>query len=418
MVPAKIRLPGLLLVPLVLGACELLPDMAPPPGSPEAACAQDKAPEVLAQRAKTLVGFDDRDPALLQADKAAAQQFLTEQGLMRPEVMAIGDSLYNGVRSLTISRWLSDHSVPSLVALRLGALPIDRQSWNRINRYDPAMGQQGFFGPPYPDSVTVPIRDGASETRPGRFGLDLEQYLETGASLSEVFGRQGNGFGKTSYVLYETPNGTWSTADGPAVPHNLAYLSGRVDHLLTLTPARAEAILTRAPLPDNAPRPNTDLAPWQVADPGGSSLIERMRGSSAGGFSDFGEGFFLTNARFVLNPYGLKAFQNLTAVEQVLLRQPKRLLISIGANHGVYRFAFEGRPLSGCAYEGDSEHRIADLSIAQAIGPHFLAQAEALIAALNVPNGPEHVYLNSLMPPSFPANLIPNQPRRIQCIPF
>ena len=40
--------------------------------------------------------------------------------MTNPELMAIGDSVYNGVRSLTIDRVLASHSVPAQVAAAFG----------------------------------------------------------------------------------------------------------------------------------------------------------------------------------------------------------------------------------------------------------------------------------------------------------
>ncbi len=52
---------------------------------------------------------------------------------MRPEMMAIGDSLYNGVSSFRINWWLSEWSVPAQVAIPLGL--IHQTDWEpRQNR--------------------------------------------------------------------------------------------------------------------------------------------------------------------------------------------------------------------------------------------------------------------------------------------
>ena len=58
-----------------------------------------------------------------------------------PELMAIGDSLYNGMQSLRINWFLSEWSAPNLVAIRLGL--IQERNGDRT-------GQRSFYSPQYP----------------------------------------------------------------------------------------------------------------------------------------------------------------------------------------------------------------------------------------------------------------------------
>src|SRR5580765_2413643 len=60
---------------------------------------------------------------------------------MRPEMMALGDSLYNGVSSLRVNWWLSEWAAPSQVAIPLGLI-----KHNDMNRL--ADGRR-FWGPQY-----------------------------------------------------------------------------------------------------------------------------------------------------------------------------------------------------------------------------------------------------------------------------
>lgn len=66
---------------------------------------------------------------------------------MNPELMALGDSLYNGVQSLRINWWLSEWSVPSYAAIAMGL--IDEKNGDRT-------GKRRFYGPQYPSHDASP----------------------------------------------------------------------------------------------------------------------------------------------------------------------------------------------------------------------------------------------------------------------
>ena len=87
-----------------------------------------------------------------------SSNFDIPQEYMNPELMALGDSLYNGVQSLRINWWLSEWSVPSYVAIAMGL--IDEKNGDRT-------GKRRFYGPQYPSHD-------ASPSSTISYGLNLE----------------------------------------------------------------------------------------------------------------------------------------------------------------------------------------------------------------------------------------------------
>lgn len=90
--------------------------------------------------------------------------------------------------------------------------------------------------------------------------------------------------------------------------------------------------------------------------------------------------------RFTLNPSGAAEFEDMTQMDWVRLRQPKRLLVNVGSNDGLYRMCFNAD-----ASERMDTSRIDDLV--------------AALAAL--PDAVEHIYLNTLALPRAVSNLMP-----------
>ncbi len=187
------------------------------------------------------------------------------RGHAKPEIMAVGDSIFNGVRSLTISEPLANASPPAFVARGLG-LEMVQPDYRRPLLFD----------------LEQELRDGVDPGRLYRNIVDnADRWLEE--------------------------RGEWSNHrffDNISVA-GFAY--GDM-HEATSGAARAKI----------------------------RTLVERlkMRGSL-----DFGiiiDLYMALNTAFVLNPTGEPELDDLTQLEQVASRQPKRLLINIGNNEGLF----------------------------------------------------------------------------------
>ena len=212
----------------------------------------------------------------------------------RPEMMAIGDSLFNGVQSLRINWFLAEWSAPALVAIRLGL--IQEQAADRT-------GQRMFYEPQY--------RTGELSPRlVTNYGFNLE-------ALPGLLGTPGALLRDTDALqdlalTYQPPNRR------PLVD-NIAYLSATSYDLLYWTPADYRAVARRS--------------------------IEAIR-SGIQGVGSFPNLVEAANAAFVLNPTRNPCLEHLTPIQQVELRKPRRLLVGIGHNDGMYSLAFTNRPIT------------------------------------------------------------------------
>jgi lysophospholipase L1-like esterase len=266
----------------------------------------------------------------------------------RPAMMAIGDSLYNGVTSLTIDRARAERSAPALVAR--------------------ALSIADFQVPRYP----MPIL------------LDVERELR------------------------RTLVGVTDTI-GPEIADNIAWW---VDSYPREAAAQPEWF-------DNISVAQADSVQL-MCDMAARAEYWLAHGSVHAGILDvpeaIGSWYYELNSRFLLDPRLSKAQagratrDRLSQLAQVMLRQPERLLINIGANDGVWLMAFDGyapnRPYQFCTFETSDgtdsgcrrttvEREMDDLVENMRLIAHYLPASIA------------HVYVNNLGPPSRVANLIP-----------
>lgn len=297
---------------------------------------------------------------------------------MNPPLMALGDSLYNGVSSLRINWWLSEWSVPAMVGIGLGLVPQDAD-WQRVVDGE---RPRTFWGPQYPD---VDKDDYHQEAR--SFGFDLErtglrEIVWNGALREQA---------RNLLALY-----AWKPPSGRLFNDNLAFSGADTIDLVSRTAGSMRERLVHA---REATGQQNDLA-----------ILERVSraGPITGGrnFSSIARGFYLINAAFVLNPMRQKCIETLTPFEQVLLRKPKRLLVNIGSNNGIYRMGLEGVNLYETV-EDDYAGRCT--CIADYLGNDYLRDIATMIAKLEEEEAIETVYLNGLIPPSRIANLVPEK---------
>ena len=261
-----------------------------------------------------------------------------------PELMAIGDSLFNGVQSLRINWWLSEWSAPTLVAIRMGL--VDEYAADR-------KGPRRFHGPQYPTYE-------ASAAQTQDFGFNLEDLSVPGGFIATPR--------RQAPVLLELAR-DWRPPNRRAMVDNLAFAGATSDDLLTGTVGRyrtaAEVVLPRL-----------------------------ARSSILNGFSQLADAFFNVNAAFVLNPMHVPCLDGMTPLQQVELRKPRRLLVNIGANDGLWQVALTAKPVS-------------DPALAKSIGPDYRDHVRRIIDTVAGITGIEHVYVNGLVLPSQTANMVP-----------
>lgn len=240
---------------------------------------------------------------------------------MHPPMMAIGDSLYQGVRSLTIRGDTNALSPPALIAK---GLDIDR------------------FSCPDPERPIL---------------INMEQWLHWLPRLSKV---KADLAANARYWM-KAPK----SRSERILFENISIASATVADLYEDSPARAERdVLGRLP----------------------SDFADRMKHFDFDGV-DLGRVVQAFNTRFTLNPGGLDAFMEMSPVDQVAARRPKRLLVNIGSNNGLWELAFEANPNARVVWHDELAklgRRLNDL-----------------------PSDVEHIYFNTLGPPSAVPNLMP-----------
>lgn len=252
----------------------------------------------------------------------------------RPELIAIGDSLYNGTRSLTTGRGLAELSVPVRVAQGLGLT--------------------AFKAPDYPRKVIIDLEDIVRRFKP----LQLQAAAVQATIADEV----------AANARAWMADRRWSAAGHKAFD-NTAIAGATLCELMTQTAAGAYSIARAA---------------FRTVD------------ARAGSFQDFvGAAIDLymnLNAAFLLNPLGLPELDQLSQIDLAIARRPRRLIVSIGHNDGVFMRVFLGRQ-----QEARGEQGIAQiLPLAKKLAARFM----------ELPDDTD-IYFNSLIKPSVTANLGP-----------
>ena len=232
-----------------------------------------------------------------------------------PELMAIGDSIYNGVRSLTISADLAAHSVPAQVARAFG--------WNFVS----------------PDYKFPMIADFESIFRDAVAG-----------SLSFVRDAVANAHGWLA-----TPH--WSDQK---LFHNLAIGQQVVGDVFTANYRDSLKIAT-------------DLAVQGAALPVAKLPVV----------------YQALNTCFVLNP-ARTANDKRTAIDILSDADPKRVLVNIGINNGIWTLLLLGDPT-------DYKTRINPVADMKTLALHLKESCPKV----------EHFYINLFPKPSAIANLMP-----------
>jgi lysophospholipase L1-like esterase len=259
------------------------------------------------------------DPTELFEPLAEHDPLLT--GHLRPEAMAIGDSIFNGVRSATINQGLALGSPPAQTARVFG--------WPMVQ-------------PDY--------------RRPILF--DLEQFLRDGVDLDRL---RTDAIANAERWMEE--RGEWSNR---RFFDNIGIAGAAFGdlHRATAGKYREEAV----------------------------GLLARLKAASSPDFETMAKLWFALNTAFLLNPSGLPELDDLTPLEQVASRKPKRLFVNIGSNEGLFRIGITGN------FTRENRRGIVRIPV--------LAQELAKALHDRCPDV-ERIYYNLLIRPRTIANLAP-----------
>jgi len=262
-------------------------------------------------------------PAAGAADLVAGQP--------APELMAIGDSLYNGVRSLSITPPLAALSAPAQVARSLG--------------FD-------FIVPDYPYEILLDVEDFL------RGDIDFDSFVNLKGMLFDHIAANAAGWFKR--------RNRWSDR---TFFDNVSNSGATISSLHTDTArfhrAKALALI--------------------------NTLLNDRENFSVG---DVGTLHYSLNTAFLLNPSVVNELDDLTPVDLVALRKPKRLLVNIGSNEGLFMGGLLAR------YDEAARQSIA------AIPGKMVDLAKAMIARFGT-YMPQTIVFNTLVRPSAIANLTP-----------
>ncbi len=268
-----------------------------------------------------------------------AEGYRFPDDLMHPPVMAIGDSMYNGMRSATINREFAAKSVPALVSRAVAP-------------------DYAHRSPGYPEVLL----------------LDLEQTLRD-VDLGDLVSRM-------RHRLQAAMANAKRWADGHVVPGEHAAWDN-----LSISGAILEDLTDHS------------FAHWEARLAAIRPLLDQINSLEAIGASgiDIMELHMALNARFLLNPNRRPELNQLTPLDLVNARQPKRLLINIGSNHGIIDITLAG---SEGKTPPEPDTGLRSLAAwAEAMEPF----AERL---LQLPPTVEQIVVNTLVLPSTVPNLM------------
>jgi lysophospholipase L1-like esterase len=240
-------------------------------------------------------------------------------------MMAIGDSLFNGVRSLTIDPQLAQWSAPKQVATALG---ID------------------FAVPDYPTHVVVDFENWVRE------------FPDIARILNEIKGSidAWNGNPKSTLEQFD----------------NIAIAATTWSDLYSRT--------------------------WKTAQDEVDNINQNISQGKTTYLDNLSEFFFAFNTRFILNPSRSQTTPALSSLDIVANRKPTRLIVSIGANNGLWQMAFDAASSPG--FDTTKGHGIyGDADVADC--KQFLTRLAKL------PPDIEHIYINALPYPNTTANMMP-----------
>lgn len=234
---------------------------------------------------------------------------------MAIELMAIGDSIYNGVRSLTIDAGLASHSVPAQVA--------------KAFRWD-------FISPDYPRAVLADFEKVFDDPTSGTLNLIKNAASNAHAWLADA---------------------SWSRNE---LFHNLSIAQQTVVEIASAN--YSDALAVAQPLAALGAALPLDKLP---------ALYQAL------------------NTCFVLNP-GRTAGDRRTAIDILAAAKPKRLLVNIGINDGLWTLLLLGDATN-------YQHRVDPTAAMRRLAGELALRCKDI----------QHFYINLFPKPSAIANLMP-----------
>lgn len=229
--------------------------------------------------------------------------------LPRPALMAIGDSLLNGMRSYSIDDARAAASIPAYLGASL----------------HPGRGDAPFQPARYPAPILIDVE------------AQMDEYTtipNPQAALLEVL----NNFGQIKADIVKNGRdwlnrfASQPAPPGPVVFDNLAIAGAMIPDAFEVTQAQLEA---RIQAMGAVVRHEADPLRWFGAWPAGDPNT-----SGQWGVGDLHISF---NARHLRNPGNRDGLGSMTVLDMVGARRPRMLLVDMGANHGLVDVVMRGK---------------------------------------------------------------------------
>lgn len=326
-----------------------------------------------------------------------------------PKMMAIGGSIFNGVSSMQINWWLADWSPPAQIARALdkGKFEGKVPDWFKV--------------PAYPHYGRDPYGKEPGQIPTFRLGLDLETVNV--ARIETAIRQQGR-----VMDAFQDYKSTDDDRNATVFNDNLAFGGAAVEDLLFGTPREYRERMGTVKRSTTFPPDNDDF--WGKVTPQRTYTEILEHAPRVNGMTDAAKTaaalntvFFSQNSSFVLNPTRDPCLEDMTALDQVILRKPKRLLVGVGSNSGLFTFLYTGQRIDD--YCSDISFSFGKpprewkryVSIRESSRTEFLTYMSKLLDKLADEGGEvdgqgrylgiEHVYVMGQMRPRVIANLKP-----------
>lgn len=285
---------------------------------------------------------------------------------MNPELMIIGDSLANGVQSLTIDERRAKLGPGNVVARGLGI--------------------QNYRYPAYPDVLLIDAKDVLDDLSLLNLVKKVKDALrslkDNATGWLDRLEKQGDGSrfwdglglgGAVSDDLINKTYGDWRA--------DIAAL----EDMVRQKPAKDWDLDLEDFIQKVLAHPST--SDWY------RSQIEQMTPENQE-LSTLRILHYAFNACFLINPDNLPGFERMRFIDMIALRQPKRLVVLNGPNHGLFEYTLRGRPMKGEAGIGDYVENPSQL--------------DALLDLLTaLPKTVQKIVLSTMPLPSQTPNLMP-----------
>ncbi len=205
--------------------------------------------------------------------------------LMRPPVMGIGDSMYNGMRSATINAEFAARSVPALVSQAVAP-------------------DYAFLAPRYPEVLLLDVEQTLREIDLGDLTSRLKARLRLALDNARRWG--------TGMHRVPAEHAAWDNiAQAGAEIRDVIHRDfGFWDDFVMENLPKLDAVETI----EDIGRTGVDLVMLHMA----------------------------LNARFLFNPNGREELREMRPIDLVALRKPRTLVMNLGSNHGIIDITLGG----------------------------------------------------------------------------